>query len=99
MAPTIGRALNEVRDPERGFVDAISVAELGAGVSELSIVAASLLSSEPRPSIADFAAFTRAEEVGLLGAWHLGKHWPFGKDAVFLSIYSAPKIGYEKANP
>lgn len=38
------------------------------------------------------AAFTRAEEVGLLGAWHLGKHWPFGKDAVFLSIENSRPV-------
>lgn len=45
------------------------------------------------------AAFTRAEEVGFLGAWHLGKHWPFGKDAVFLSIEtSRPVNGAEMGN-
>ena len=32
------------------------------------------------------ATFTRAEEVGFLGAWHIAQKWPFGKDAVFLSI-------------
>lgn len=45
------------------------------------------------------AAFTRAEEVGFLGAWHLGKHWPFGKDAVFLSVEnSRPVNGAEMGN-
>jgi endoglucanase len=38
------------------------------------------------------AAFTRAEEVGFLGAWHLGKHWPFGKDAVFLSVETSRPV-------
>lgn len=38
------------------------------------------------------AAFTRAEEVGFLGAWHLGKHWQFGKDAVFLSIETSRPV-------
>ena len=45
------------------------------------------------------AAFTRAEEVGFLGAWHLGKHWPFGKDSAFLSIEnSRPVNGAEMGN-
>jgi endoglucanase len=38
------------------------------------------------------AAFTRAEEVGFLGAWHLGKHWPFGKNAAFLSIENSRPV-------
>lgn len=38
------------------------------------------------------AAFTRAEEVGFLGAWHLGKHWPFGKEAAFLSIETSRPV-------
>ncbi len=38
------------------------------------------------------AAFTRAEEVGFLGAWHLGKHWPFGKDATFLSLETSRPV-------
>ncbi len=38
------------------------------------------------------AAFTRAEEVGFLGAWHLGKHWPFGKEAVFLSVENSRPV-------
>ncbi len=38
------------------------------------------------------AAFTRAEEVGFLGAWHLGKHWPFSKDAVFLSVETSRPV-------
>lgn len=38
------------------------------------------------------AAFTRAEEVGFLGAWHLAKHWPFGKDAVFLSVETSRPV-------
>lgn len=45
------------------------------------------------------AAFTRAEEVGFLGAWHLGKNWPFGKDAVYLSLEtSRPVNGAEMGN-
>lgn len=45
------------------------------------------------------AAFTRAEEVGFLGAWHLGKHWPFGKESAFLSIEtSRPVNGAEMGN-
>lgn len=45
------------------------------------------------------AAFTRAEEVGFLGAWHLGKHWPFGKEAVYLSLEtSRPVNGAEMGN-
>lgn len=45
------------------------------------------------------AAFTRAEEVGFLGAWHLGKHWPFGKETVFLSLEtSRPVNGAEMGN-
>jgi endoglucanase len=38
------------------------------------------------------AAFTRAEEVGFLGAWHLGKNWPFGKDGVFLSLETSRPV-------
>ncbi len=38
------------------------------------------------------AAFTRAEEVGFLGAWHLGKHWPFSKDAAFLSVETSRPV-------
>lgn len=38
------------------------------------------------------AAFTRAEEIGFLGAWHLGKNWPFGKDAVFLSVETSRPV-------
>lgn len=45
------------------------------------------------------AAFTRAEEVGFLGAWHIGKNWPFGKDSCFLSIEtSRPVNGSEMGN-
>ncbi len=32
------------------------------------------------------AVFTRAEEVGWLGAWHLGQNWPFNGNTVFLSL-------------
>jgi len=38
------------------------------------------------------AVFTRAEEVGFLGAWHLGKNWPFGKDSVFLSVETSRPV-------
>ena len=45
------------------------------------------------------AAFTRAEEVGFLGAWHLGKHWPFGEKSVFISLEnSRPVNGAEIGN-
>lgn len=38
------------------------------------------------------AAFTRAEEVGFLGAWHLGKNWPFGRDTAFLSVETSRPV-------
>ena len=38
------------------------------------------------------AAFTRAEEVGFLGAWHIGQKWPFSKDDVFLSIETSRPV-------
>ncbi|MBL9131458.1 MAG: M20/M25/M40 family metallo-hydrolase [Verrucomicrobiaceae bacterium] len=38
------------------------------------------------------AAFTRAEEVGWLGAWHLAQNWPFGKEAVFVSIETSRPV-------
>ena len=38
------------------------------------------------------AVFTRAEEVGFLGAWHLAKHWPYGDDAVFLSLETSRPV-------
>lgn len=38
------------------------------------------------------AAFTRAEEVGFLGAWHLGKNWPFGEKSVFLSLETSRPV-------
>lgn len=38
------------------------------------------------------AVFTRAEEVGFLGAWHLAQKWPFGKDDVFLSIETSRPV-------
>lgn len=38
------------------------------------------------------AAFTRAEEVGWLGAWHLARNWPFGKGAVFASIETSRPV-------
>ncbi len=45
------------------------------------------------------AAFTRAEEVGWLGAWHLGNKWPFSEGSVFLSIEtSRPVNGAEVGN-
>ncbi len=38
------------------------------------------------------AAFTRAEEVGFLGAWHLGKNWPFGEKSAFLSVETSRPV-------
>lgn len=38
------------------------------------------------------AAFTRAEEVGFLGAWHLGRKWPFPDSAVYLSIETSRPV-------
>ncbi|MFZ4593964.1 MAG: M20/M25/M40 family metallo-hydrolase [Verrucomicrobiaceae bacterium] len=38
------------------------------------------------------AAFTRAEEVGWLGAWHLGNNWPFGDGSVFLSLETSRPV-------
>lgn len=38
------------------------------------------------------AVFTRAEEVGFLGAWHVAQHWPFDKNAVFLSIETSRPV-------
>lgn len=38
------------------------------------------------------AAFTRAEEIGFLGAWHLGQNWPFPDRAVFLSIETSRPV-------
>lgn len=38
------------------------------------------------------AAFTRAEEVGFLGAWHVAKNWPFSSEAVYLSIETSRPV-------
>lgn len=38
------------------------------------------------------AAFTRAEEVGWLGAWHLAQNWPFGDESVFLSLETSRPV-------
>lgn len=38
------------------------------------------------------AAFTRAEEIGFIGAWHLGQNWPFPKEAVFLSLETSRPV-------
>jgi putative aminopeptidase FrvX len=38
------------------------------------------------------AVFTRAEEVGFLGAWQVGQKWPFPKDAVFVSIETSRPV-------
>lgn len=38
------------------------------------------------------AAFTRAEEVGFLGAWHIAQNWPFGENDVFLSIETSRPV-------
>jgi len=39
-----------------------------------------------------YAVFTRAEEIGWLGAWHVGENWPFGKDALFLSLETSRPV-------
>jgi putative aminopeptidase FrvX len=38
------------------------------------------------------AAFTRAEEVGWLGAWHLAQNWPFKDGSVFLSLETSRPV-------
>ncbi len=38
------------------------------------------------------AVFTRAEEVGFLGAWQVGKKWPFQDDAVFVSVETSRPV-------
>lgn len=38
------------------------------------------------------AVFTRAEEVGFLGAWHIAQKWPFGEEDVFLSIETSRPV-------
>ena len=38
------------------------------------------------------AVFTRAEEVGFLGAWHMAQKWPYGKNDVFLSIETSRPV-------
>lgn len=38
------------------------------------------------------AAFTRSEEIGFLGAWHLGQTWPFPDNAVFLSLETSRPV-------
>ncbi|GAA5133295.1 hypothetical protein GCM10023213_02820 [Prosthecobacter algae] len=38
------------------------------------------------------AVFTRAEEVGFLGAWHIAQKWPFGSEDVFLSIETSRPV-------
>ena len=37
--------------------------------------------------------FTRAEEVGFLGAIELGRAWPFDPDAVFVSVETSAAVG------
>lgn len=37
--------------------------------------------------------FTRAEEVGFIGAMHLAKNWPFGKDVRFVSLETSSPVG------
>lgn len=39
-----------------------------------------------------YAAFTRAEEIGFIGAWHLGQKWPFPDKAVFLSLETSRPV-------
>lgn len=38
------------------------------------------------------AAFTRAEEVGFLGAWQVGQKWPYPEDAVFVSVETSRPV-------
>ena len=38
------------------------------------------------------AAFTRAEEVGFLGAWQVGQKWPYPDDAVFVSVETSRPV-------
>jgi putative aminopeptidase FrvX len=38
------------------------------------------------------AVFTRAEEVGWLGAWDLGETWPYGDKDVFLSLETSRPV-------
>jgi putative aminopeptidase FrvX len=38
------------------------------------------------------AVFTRAEEVGFLGAWQVGQKWPFPEDAVFVSVETSRPV-------
>ncbi len=38
------------------------------------------------------AVFTRAEEVGFLGAWHVGQKWPYPEDAVFVSVETSRPV-------
>lgn len=38
------------------------------------------------------AAFTRAEEVGWLGAWQIAQNWPFGEGSVFLSLETSRPV-------
>jgi putative aminopeptidase FrvX len=38
------------------------------------------------------AVFTRAEEVGWLGAWELGETWPYGDKDVFLSLETSRPV-------
>jgi putative aminopeptidase FrvX len=38
------------------------------------------------------AVFTRAEEVGWLGAWELGETWPYGDQDVFLSLETSRPV-------
>jgi endoglucanase len=38
------------------------------------------------------AVFTRAEEVGFLGASYVANHWEFGEDAVFLSLETSRPV-------
>ncbi len=38
------------------------------------------------------AVFTRAEEVGFLGAWHVGQKWPFPENAVYVSVETSRPV-------
>jgi endoglucanase len=38
------------------------------------------------------AVFTRAEEVGFIGAWHVGQKWKFGENAVFISVETSRPV-------
>ena len=38
------------------------------------------------------AVFTRAEEVGFLGVWHVAKKWPYKGEAIFVSVETSRPV-------